>query len=37
VLGLGVTKDRAEAIRLHRLAAAQGDTDAQRILMRLGA
>jgi TPR repeat protein len=34
--GKGVAQDRAEAIRLYRLAAAQGDADATAALKRLG-
>jgi TPR repeat protein len=35
--GNGVAKDRAEAIRWYRLAAAQGNAIAQSSLKRLGA
>jgi TPR repeat protein len=35
--GRGVAKDDAEAVRLYRLAAAQGDADAIAALKRLGA
>jgi TPR repeat protein len=34
--GQGVAQDRAEAIRLYRLAAAQGNADATAALKRLG-